>query len=410
MASARTHEAIARELNKEYGMDDTLLRTGTISPDCWRNVDPSLGVKDKDLSHFWDFRIKNGQANDYAEFYIKYYNQLSNPFYFGYLIHLIADQFWKTYVDPKYEIQENGINGFRMRDGSFHIDENHFGYYEDVKIQKMIAKKYDLGYLPIYEKDIPNFYCKIDELNISGLFGTNGSLNYVNSKLSLEEEVEDSLIYDFEDILNSIQEAVIFIKDELKRLKTLKLSIDSKFKIAIDIDDTLLSTKVLELYYWDIFLQDNPDINPNKKYTDYTWGDIELERFWNEYREKMAFGKPKEGAVECLNYLIKKGIIIDLLSARPLNKYASLKEKLIEHFERNNIHYNYLNLGFYSKAEFLKEHNYDLLIDDNIRQIKEAKEIGINTILFGPPNPNYSGYQTDNWNEVPSIIEKIINN
>ena len=67
-------------------------------------------VKDKYLTHFWDFRIKDGQANDYQEFYLKYYNKLNNPFYFGYLVHLIVDQYWKTYIDPKFEALKNGIH------------------------------------------------------------------------------------------------------------------------------------------------------------------------------------------------------------------------------------------------------------------------------------------------------------
>ena len=71
MPSARIHEVIARKLNKEYKMDDILLRLGSVAPDCWRNVEPESGVKDKYLSHFWDFRVKDGQANDYTEFYLK---------------------------------------------------------------------------------------------------------------------------------------------------------------------------------------------------------------------------------------------------------------------------------------------------------------------------------------------------
>ena len=108
MASARIHEAIAKEINKDYNMNEILLRIGTVAPDCWRNV--KEGVKNKYLTHFWNFRIKNAQANNYEEFYFKYYNQLSNPIYFGYLIHLIADQYWKTYIDPKYMMQMNGVN------------------------------------------------------------------------------------------------------------------------------------------------------------------------------------------------------------------------------------------------------------------------------------------------------------
>ena len=74
MPSARIHEAIVKELNADKKYDDLLLRIGTVSPDCWRNVEPESGVKDKYLTHFWDFRVKDGQANDYQEFYLKYYN------------------------------------------------------------------------------------------------------------------------------------------------------------------------------------------------------------------------------------------------------------------------------------------------------------------------------------------------
>lgn len=404
MPAARIHEAVAKEINKDYGMDETLLRIGTVSPDCWRNVESGTGVKDKYLSHFWDFRIKEGQANDYAEFYIKYYNQLSNPFYFGYLLHLMTDQYWKTNVDPKYEVQENGISGFRLKDGSFHDDANWFGYFEDLKLQKKLARKYNLNYLPTEENNIPNFFCQIDELNLSGLFGPNGTLSYINSELSPTNDDQESQIYDTDDIIQSIHDTVEFIKQELEKLKAFKTSLDKKRKIAVDIDDTLLSTNELEIYYWGIFLQEHPDIDPSKKYK---WGDPELAKFWSEYREKMAFGKVKKGAAKCLGRLIQKGHIVDLLSARPLDKYASLKKKMVNHLEENDLHYSHINLGFYSKVGFLKEHGYDLLIDNELRHIEQANDAGIATILFGPFNPNYKGLQTSDWNEVESIVEKI---
>ena len=122
MASARIHEAIIKEVNKDYKMDDTLLRIGSVMPDCWRNV--KEGIKDRYLTHFWDFRIKDGQANNYDEFYFKYYNEL------------ISDQYWKTYIDPKYNMEVNGVSGFKLKDGSFHKDENWFGYFDSLKLQK----------------------------------------------------------------------------------------------------------------------------------------------------------------------------------------------------------------------------------------------------------------------------------
>ena len=207
--------------------------------------------------------------------------------------------------------------------------------------------------------------------------------------------------------MNDINETVIFIKKELIRLKEEYAIVSEKYKIAVDIDDTLLSTKELEDYYWNIFLQDNPEVDPDREYK---WGDAELARFWAQYREKMAFGKIKEGAPECLDYLLKRGFIVDLLTARPMEKYASLKKDLVEYFEKNNLHYNYINFGFYSKTEFLKEHNYDLLIDNELRHVKSANEVGIDAILFGLNNSDYDGYQASNWHEVENTLKRILNN
>ena len=193
-------------------------------------------------------------------------------------------------------------------------------------------------------------------------------------------------------VINHIEKRVQSCEDE------------KKIKIAVDIDDTLLCTKELEDYYWCQFLKDNPDINSNQEYK---WGNPILAKFWSEYREKMAFGKPKKGASNTLNELLSKGYRVDLLSARPLEKYASLKKKLVEYFESVNINYNYLNLGFYSKKEFLKEHHYDILIDNDMKYIEEALSVGVIPILYGN-NPNYKGYQTESWEEIPIIIQEII--
>lgn len=127
-----------------------------------------------------------------------------------------------------------------------------------------------------------------------------------------------------------------------------------------------------------------------------------------EYREKIAFCKPKAGASNVLNELLSKGYRVDLLSARPLEKYASLKKELVEYLESVNIDYNYLNLGFYPKKEFLKEHNYDILIDNDLKYISEAESAGVISILSGN-NPNYNGYKTENWKEIPTLIQNIIN-
>jgi len=406
MPSARIHEAIARKINEDYKMDDILLRIGTVSPDSWRNVETDSGVKDKYLTHFWNFRIKDGQANDYEEFYLKYYRELNNPFYFGYLIHLITDQYWKTFIDPKYFVVEDGITKIRLKDGTLHENKDWYSYYESIKIQKQICKIYDLGVLPTRMENIPNFKCEIDELNLNGLFGLNGTLSYINNNLMPGEKEEISQVFDIDDIVKYIDITVEFIKKELIRLEQLRIENDKKIKIAVDIDDTLLCTKELEEYYWNIFLKDNPSIRPDQEYK---WGNPILIKFWTEYREKMAFGSAKKDAPATLKHLLSKGYRIDLLSARPLEKYSSLKKQLVDHFEKIDIDYDYMNLGFYSKQEFLKKHGYNILIDNDMKYIEEAELVGVIPILYGPYNSNYVGYQTANWSEIPEIVEKIIN-
>ena len=96
------------------------------------------------MSHFWDFRIKEGQANDYVAFYIKYYQEIDNPFYFGYLLHLIVDQYWKNNVDQRYEKEIDGESYIVDTSGNLIKDENWLSYYEVIKMQQRLAKKYEL--------------------------------------------------------------------------------------------------------------------------------------------------------------------------------------------------------------------------------------------------------------------------
>ena len=121
----------------------------------------------------------------------------------------------------------------------------------------------------------------------------------------------------------------------------------------------------------------------------------------------MAYGKVKPGVSETFDKLISDEYIVDLLSARPIDKYASLNKNLSEYLEKNNVIYNHIHLGFYSKIDFLVEHQYDILIDNELRHIEAANEKGIATILYGPFDPNYSGLQTDDWTKIPSLIELI---
>ncbi|MDD3453348.1 MAG: hypothetical protein PHN42_03615 [Bacilli bacterium] len=405
MPACKTHEAIARIINKDYNMDDILLRVGSVAPDCWRNA-KEFGFEDKYLSHFWDFR-KSGIANDYDEFYLKYYNEINNPFYFGYLLHLITDQYWKTYIDPKYEITINGIKGYKLRDGSFkeNIKGEYFYYHDDSILQVLLANHFDLGELPINQDDLANFKCNIDELDLTGLFGENCTLDFANN-FKKQKFNETSQIFDLDVVIKDLFKTCDFIKKEIKRLELMKIKYDQSIKIAIDIDDTMLSTTELQSYYENVFLNENPQYTRS----DLDWGKEGCIKFWDKYRPLIAFGSPKENADKAIKWFKGKGYLTDALSARPLKNYAPLKSDLVHHLDKNGLCVDHIYLGFHSKSQFLKDHNYDILIDNDIKNVEQANYVGVSGILYGEYNPNYLGYQTNDWEEMPFLVQKIINN
>ena len=60
----------------------------------------------------------------------------------------------------------------------------------------------------------------------------------------------------------------------------------------------------------------------------------------------------------------------------------------------------------------LKEFGLEPVIMPNalkdMKYIEEAESVGVIPILYGSYNPNYTGYQTSNWSEIPTIIEGIL--
>lgn len=139
MPPAKVHEVIAKEMNKNYKYDELLLRIGSVAPDCWRNVSLSSGIKDKYFTHFWNYRSNEKQANDYEEFYFKYYDYMSNPICFGYLLHLITDQYWKTNIDSRFIIEKNGNKYIKLINGEITHYDYLFSYRDSLKMQRILA-------------------------------------------------------------------------------------------------------------------------------------------------------------------------------------------------------------------------------------------------------------------------------
>lgn len=183
-------------------------------------------------------------------------------------------------------------------------------------------------------------------------------------------------------------------------------------KIGIDIDDTLTNTKEKQIIYWKEFINNHPKEGYNEDLPESInrFEDKFVQVFWDTYREQLSFNLSfKEGASFYLNKLKEDGHILSVVTSRPDAKYENLHEKLHNWFNQNNIPIDILYTDVRNKGLFCKENNIDILIDDDIKHIEIAKELGVIPILFNDNNL-YNGYKVTSWKELYSIIKDISNN
>lgn len=111
MPTHKMHMAIANEVNKYLKLDNDMVMIGSVLPDLTMD-------KRHRASHF-----KNGEegiegtANPY-KFLIKYKTFLKNPVMVGYLIHLLTDRFFNSYVFQNFYIYDENTHliGIKFND------------------------------------------------------------------------------------------------------------------------------------------------------------------------------------------------------------------------------------------------------------------------------------------------------
>lgn len=113
MPTHKMHMAIANKVNDTLKLDSDSVMIGSVLPDL--TVD-----KRHRISHF-----KNGEeglegtANPY-KFLLKYKTNLNNPVMVGYLIHLLTDRFFNSYVFQNYYIYDENTHLIGIK---FHDEE-----------------------------------------------------------------------------------------------------------------------------------------------------------------------------------------------------------------------------------------------------------------------------------------------
>lgn len=111
-------------------------------------------------------------------------------------------------------------------------------------------------------------------------------------------------------------------------------------------------------------------------------------------------------ANKVINKLKDNGANIYIITYRGKFQYNNYLEVTTRWLENHNISYDKIITERFNKGEVCKEFNIDFLIDDEPVHLKQAKELGINTILF---NSLFNGYcdeykRANSWEDVYNII------
>ena len=172
-------------------------------------------------------------------------------------------------------------------------------------------------------------------------------------------------------------------------------------RIGIDIDDTICNTKALQKIYWKEYVVNNP----NDDYTEELpvevnhFGIPYINVFWDTYRSKLFSPEIKINCREVIKEFTDLGFEFVIVTSRPPVCYDDLNGKLREWLDKENVLVSDIYAGVFDKGEFIVENNIDMLIDDDIRHITRAKELGKDVIHF-----------TDemNWDKVREILKNYL--
>ena len=177
--------------------------------------------------------------------------------------------------------------------------------------------------------------------------------------------------------------------------------------IGLDLDDTIIDTEEKLRIYW----KDYYKKYPNKDYSEELPHNINLfgykyiEEFWNIYREELFYADIKKDAARIIRKLQNEGHYIGLITSRPKEKYKDLVLRIDTYLKENNIFLDEINTDIVYKDQFIIDKNYDLLIDDNIVNIKNTIKKGKKGILFKKINDKTIRHTTS-WNYLYIIIKE----
>ena len=193
--------------------------------------------------------------------------------------------------------------------------------------------------------------------------------------------------------------------------------------IGIDIDDTISNTFETFLPYMKKFVEQdlnrklNLNLSSKIDYYNitekYGLSETETRTFWESYYIPMLESvKPKDSAVDVINFLKDNGNRIVLITARIDDEIVDARAITEKWLEVNKINYDKLIINSHNKLEIAKEEKIDIFVDDSIRNCEMVSSGNIKTYMMLTKNNEY--YENENiekitcWNEFYENVKEVI--
>ena len=179
--------------------------------------------------------------------------------------------------------------------------------------------------------------------------------------------------------------------------------------IGIDIDDTITNTNCLVRRYFRN--SNNKELIDNMEdiIKGFYVNDTTIEFYKSLNSVFLNQVKLKKGVVEVIDQLHSIGYRIIFITARNDNYYGDAYKMCSDFLDKNGIKYDKLIIDCPYKTKIIKEEKIDILIDDVIDIIDEAKDMGVDSILVSSSlnrGKKTKGKRVNNWNEIYNYISK----
>ena len=185
-------------------------------------------------------------------------------------------------------------------------------------------------------------------------------------------------------------------------------------RIGIDIDDTTSKTNdslIEEAYIFDKKYLKGRGFQDKNAYSFtemFFWNVVDVDNFLNYIRKGKFVLKLEEmeDAPKYINKLKDKGHTIIFITKRSNNFKSKWYTK--RWLKNKGIKYDKIIFGSKNKADAMVKEKIDLMIDDDIKNVKKALDLGIKAYLMDSKyNQEYKKVErVNNWKEIYSKIKE----